>query len=94
MQHLQDHVNKKYLSACHRAHLLRSEVLTFPGMESVNALNKRFSTAVESCEDYQYSSNVQRGFSKVTEFNIILSIAKHSNREPCINCGQHVVCAQ
>lgn len=55
-------------------------------MESVNAVNKRFSTAAESCEDYQYSSNVQRGFSKVTEFNIILSIAKHSNREPCVHC--------
>jgi len=55
-------------------------------MESVNAVNKRFSSVVESCEDYQYSSNVQRGFSKVTEFNIILSVAKHSNREPCVHC--------
>lgn len=44
-------------------------------MGSVNALNKRLSTAVESCADYQYSSNVQKGFSKVTEFNIILFIA-------------------
>lgn len=55
-------------------------------MESVNAMKKRFSTAVESCEDYQYRSNVQRGFSEVTEFNIILSIAKQSNREPCVHC--------
>lgn len=91
-QPLQDHTNKyilkklEKLSAHRGAHLLISKILIFTGIESVNAVNKTFSTATESCEDYQYSSNVQRCSSKVTEFNIILSIAKHSNREPCVHC--------
>lgn len=92
-QNLQDHINKNNFknSVNQRACLLILKILIFIGIESVNAVNRSFSTAVESCEDYQYSSNVQRGFNKVTEFNIILSIAKHSNREPCVHCDS-VLC--